>query len=74
MFNNNLRKYRSENNLTQLGLAKLTDISPSDISSIETGRIIPYPGWRRRIAEALELPEEAVFPGFKEARTGSQTG
>lgn len=68
MFKNNLRKYREEKSFTQFKLAKLTDISPSDLSSIENGRAFPYPGWRRRIAEALELPEEEIFPGFAEVK------
>jgi len=33
----------------------------TEISRIESGKIYPYPGWRQRIAEALEVSEDVLF-------------
>lgn len=59
---NRLREFRKKNNLTQLDLSKLTDIYPNDISQIETGYRKAFPGWRKRLSEALEVEEEVLFP------------
>ena len=59
---NRLREVRSAKSMSQLALAKLTDISPWDISRIENGVLKPYPGWRKRLAKALGVPERDVFP------------
>ena len=58
----NLKKIRTEQGLSQLSLAKLTDIAPSDISRIENGWLKPYPGWCKRLADALEVKENELFP------------
>jgi len=63
---NNLKKIRKERGLTQFDLAKQTDISPSDISQIETEKRFPFPGWRKKLAKALEIAEKELFPGIKE--------
>src|SRR5262249_40977852 len=48
--------------LTQTLLAaRARPMSSSDVSRIETGRQVPYPGQRRRLARALRLaPEELL--------------
>ncbi len=51
--------------LTQLKLSYLTDISPNDISAIENGWRKPYPGWKMRIAEALDIPKSEVDQLFE---------
>ena len=40
---------------TQTNLAHFTQMSPADISRIESGRMVPYPGHARRLARALNL-------------------
>ena len=57
-----LREARTARGLTQLGLAKLCDIAPQDISRIENGWLRPYPSWRRRLSKALAVPEAELFP------------
>jgi transcriptional regulator with XRE-family HTH domain len=64
---NNLRKFRKQKRLSQLKLAFLTGIAPGDISRIENGWLKPYPGWRRRFADALGVTENQLFPNGKEA-------
>lgn len=59
---NLLKEIRTEKGLSQLGLAKLTNISPSDISRVENGWLRPYPGWRKRFAKALNTPVDKIFP------------
>jgi len=59
---NNLRKIRQGKNLSQLALGRKTGIAGNIISNLENGKIFPYPGWRKRIATALSVPEQDLFP------------
>ncbi len=60
---NQLKAERKRQGLTQLELAKQTDIHPIEISKIERGAVRAYPGWRKRISAALGVSEEILFPG-----------
>ena len=61
--NNKLQKIRKEKGLSQLKLSMMTGIAPGDISRIENGWLRPYPGWRKRLAKALGVTNEAeLFP------------
>ena len=60
---NHLREVRKSKGLSQFGLAKLADIHPVNISQIENGWLRPYVGWRKRLAEALQVSEQELFPG-----------
>lgn len=59
---NQLKKIRELKGLSQFELAKKADITPSDISRIENNKIFAYPGWRARLAEALDIPQNELFP------------
>jgi transcriptional regulator with XRE-family HTH domain len=59
---NSLKETRTKKGLSQLALAKLTNITPTDISRIENGWLRPYPGWRKRLAMALKCSEKKLFP------------
>lgn len=61
MSTNKLREIRESKGISQLQLAAKTKISPGAISNIENYKIYPYPGWRKRISEALNVPEEKIF-------------
>ncbi len=63
---NRVKKVRKERNLTQLDLSKMTDIYPNDISQIEREKRKPFPGWRKRLSEALDVKEKYLFPDHKE--------
>ncbi|MBY6277660.1 helix-turn-helix domain-containing protein [Symbiobacterium thermophilum] len=52
-----LRMVRQSRGLTQIHLCRMTGISPADISAIELGVRPAYPGWRRRIADALGVDD-----------------
>jgi len=60
---NNLREIRNGRGLSQQDLGLLSRIPPTDISRIENNWIVPYPGWRKRLARALKCPESYLFPG-----------
>ena len=63
---NYLREVRNKKNKTIMEIAILTQISPSDLSQIELGKKPCFPSWRKRIAEALEMPEEELFPEYNQ--------
>jgi len=58
-FGKRLKTLRAARELTQKELAKLTRIRNTDISSMETGKILPGPEWERRLREALGWDENA---------------
>lgn len=59
---NLLKEIRTKKGFSQLTLAKLTNIAPSDISRIENGWVRPYAGWQKRLARALSVTERELFP------------
>ena len=62
---NNLKEVRKTKGLSQLKLSLMTGIAPTEISRIENGWLVPYPGWRKRLARALGTDEDALFPERK---------
>lgn len=56
-----LKRVRLARGLSLVKLCILTGIDPGNLSRLETGKIYPYPGWRKRIAAALQMPEEELF-------------
>jgi transcriptional regulator with XRE-family HTH domain len=65
---NRVREFRKKKGLTQLDLADITEIYQNDISQIETGGRKVFPGWRKRLSEALEVEEEILFPDEDELK------
>ena len=59
---NTLKEVRKQLGFSQLTLAKLTNIAPTEISRIENGWLRPFPGWRKRLAKALGVTEKELFP------------
>lgn len=59
---NRLREARKQKGISQFHLAVKANLYPSIISNIERGVWVAYPGWRQRIAAALEMPESEIFP------------
>jgi transcriptional regulator with XRE-family HTH domain len=59
---NRLREIRKAEGMTQLKLSALTGITQYELSRIENGWVFPWPGWRKRIAKALNVAENEVFP------------
>ncbi|MFO7773447.1 MAG: helix-turn-helix transcriptional regulator [Dehalococcoidia bacterium] len=59
---NKLREARKARGLSQLRLSFLTNIPPATISRIENNHVQPFPGWRRRLSNALGATEHEIFP------------
>ena len=56
-----LRAAVSKRGLSFRKLAIMTGIAPQSLSAALNGRVEFWPGWRKRIAAALELSEEELF-------------
>lgn len=61
-----LRVERQRRGLSQTKLSGMTGIASTDISAIENGWKRPFPGWRKRIAKALGVPESEANKLFEE--------
>ena len=59
---NRLAELRHQRQMSQLNLAKLTGIQPSDLSRIENHRMVCYPAWKKRLSRALGVSEQEIFP------------
>ena len=57
-----LRAERQRQELTQVQLSYLSGVPVSEISKIETGRMLPYPKHEERLAAALGIkaPDQLV--------------
>jgi transcriptional regulator with XRE-family HTH domain len=64
MITNNLKSILKEKEMSQLELSRRTGIGHPTINGIVNCRIVPYPGWRKKIAKALDVPESKLFPGY----------
>ncbi|EKQ57253.1 MULTISPECIES: helix-turn-helix transcriptional regulator [unclassified Clostridium] len=61
---NNIKLILRERGISQLELSRMTKISPSDINQVIRGKKYCFPGWRKRIAEFLEVDEETIFQDY----------
>lgn len=57
MPNLRLRSERKRQGVTLVALSKRTGIDTANLSRLERGQAPAYPGWRRRIAEALGVSD-----------------
>lgn len=62
MRKNLVRLAQKEQGMSGEALARLVEMSASDLSKLERGLLPPYRGWRERIADALQVPEGELFP------------
>jgi len=61
-FENHLREVRARRRMTQLRLSLETSIPQTRISLYENGFFRPNPDERERMADALEVSVEELFP------------
>lgn len=52
-----LTVYRERRGWSKAELARRAELNASTVGQIEAGRLVPYPGQVRKLAEALELTE-----------------
>lgn len=56
-----LTRERQKKGWSKCELSRRTGIFAPDLVNIENGKRHVYPGWRKKIAEAMGLPEEYLF-------------
>jgi transcriptional regulator with XRE-family HTH domain len=66
---NNLKEIRTQLKVSQLELHRRTRIAPGILSNIENHKMYVYPGWKKRIAKALGIPEKEIFKDVIENET-----
>lgn len=58
---NQLKKEMKKQNITGYRLSQLTGISSSDLYNAIAGKKPMFPGWKKRISEALNVPMADLF-------------
>ena len=54
-----------ESGRSKFKIALDAKISPGDFYLALNGKKPFYPGWRKRIADVLQLPEDELFPEYR---------
>jgi len=62
MSSNHLKEFRERAGLSQVQLARMARMASTNLSSIENGRLAPWPKVKRRLARALKTTPEELFP------------
>ena len=70
MLKNKVREFRERAGLSQVELARRARIASTNLSAIECGRLAPWPKAKRRLARALKVTLEDLFPD----ETGGNVG
>ena len=69
---NNVRAYREANGLSQRRLAELSHTPAGLLSSVETGRMKPWPALAKRLSRVLKVEIGQLFPDDLEALSGKR--
>lgn len=56
-----LRQERLRRGWSLVEVCVRTRIESTNISKIERGLLPAYPGWRQRLADAFDMPEDVLF-------------
>jgi hypothetical protein len=64
-----------ERNISKAQAARLANIPQNDFYQATNGKRSFFPAWRRRLSEALNMPENELFPEYqkKDKSTGKMT-
>lgn len=72
MMKMNLKELIKQKGLSQAKLSRIAEINQGDLCLVLNGKKPFYPGWRKRISEALGMSQEELFPEFyKEQQQGA---
>ena len=52
--------------ITQSKLSMMANINATQLNKAINGKIEFFPNWRKRIAQALEMHEDELFPEYRE--------
>lgn len=69
VFPNNVRHYRKKKKLTIQQLHELSGVSCGHISDIESGKCVPGLHTSRKLAKALDVSLEELFPAMDDANS-----
>ncbi|NPV74647.1 MAG: helix-turn-helix transcriptional regulator [Pelotomaculum sp.] len=58
-----IRKLRQQKNISRAELSRRTGIDYVTLYKLKRGLMLPFPGWRRRIAQALGVEENKLPRG-----------
>jgi len=56
---------RQKRGWSQAELARKAEIGEANLSRLEQGKIFPYPGWKRKLGDALGVDPEILFQEVK---------
>ncbi|MCD4786107.1 MAG: helix-turn-helix domain-containing protein [Candidatus Eremiobacteraeota bacterium] len=59
-------KLREEKKWSKSELSRRSGLNLPLISQLESGKIFPYPGWRKKIGKALEVKPDILFQEVNE--------
>ena len=62
MFKNRVRELREKAGLSQVELARRARIASTNLSSIECGRLAPWPKAKRALVRVLKCSQAELFP------------
>lgn len=61
-----ITQIRENEGITQAELSRLSGVSRPDLCRLEAGKIYPYPGWKQKLAEALDTDPDTLFQEVNE--------
>lgn len=59
-----LKSIMSQRGLSQYKLSQMSGIAATSFNQAYNGKTPFFPSWRKRTAEALNIPENVVFPEY----------
>ena len=62
-----IRRELGTREMSHAELSRRTGIHTSTISRLVAGQIYPYPGWKRRLGEALGIDGDVLFEDLEDA-------
>ena len=63
---NKVKEFRLAKGFSGLELSRRAKIAPSTLHNIENFKTPVYPGWKKRLSEALQVDEQELFPEVDE--------
>lgn len=70
MIENRVRELRIKQGISQTDLARRIGIAEPNLSSIERGRLMPWPKVKRKLARVLKTTQAELFPTQEGGKNG----
>jgi predicted transcriptional regulator len=65
-----LNKILVERNVSKAKISRRADIASSDFYQMLAGKRPAFPAWRKRLAAALDVNEDLLFPEYSGGKKG----